>query len=137
MCLRRTSETFRFSVSLEDEFDDFLGDIVGGAKIETCDGYEPEYDGGRLASVGHGCPLLFRPHPGGPRLRFDDLSQADNAAAHLPVKPSSPVGGWRHAPPRLAPVRSTTYRKLMLDGLNKDAYLRPITPQDAAVNESS
>jgi len=25
----------------------------------------------------------------------------------------------------------------MLDGLNKDAYLRPITPQDAAVNESS
>jgi len=24
----------------------------------------------------------------------------------------------------------------MLDGLNKDAYLRPITPQDAAVNEN-
>src|SRR5271168_91848 len=37
--------------SLEDEFDDFLGDIVGGAKVETCDCDEPEDDGGRLRDL--------------------------------------------------------------------------------------
>jgi hypothetical protein len=61
---------------------------------------------------------------------------ADKAAPHLPVKPSLPSGRWGEGTTHSPPVRSTTYRKLMLDGLNKDAYLRPITRQGAALNDN-
>jgi hypothetical protein len=35
----------------EDEFDEFLGDIVGAAKVETSDGNEAKYDGCRLEDL--------------------------------------------------------------------------------------
>jgi hypothetical protein len=44
-------------------------------RSQAMDRARVEYHGSSLASVGHGYPLLFKPHPGGPRLRFDDLPQ--------------------------------------------------------------
>src|SRR5271168_3538354 len=41
----------------EDEFDDFLGDVVGQAEIRAGDGDEPEHDGGRLKDVAAIGPL--------------------------------------------------------------------------------
>src|ERR1700678_163939 len=35
----------QFRVSLQDEFDDFLGDGVGGAEVQPGDDDEPEHDG--------------------------------------------------------------------------------------------
>jgi hypothetical protein len=61
---------------------------------------------------------------------------ADKAAPHLLVKPSSPLGRCGQAAAHSAPVRSMTYRKLMLDELNNDAYLRRIIPRAAALNDN-
>jgi hypothetical protein len=69
---------------------------------------------------------------------YDSMTcpRADKAALHLPVKPSLLTGRRDEGATRSPPVRSTTYRKLMLDGLNQDAYLRTITPQGAALNDN-
>jgi hypothetical protein len=51
--------TYQRNIQLpsEDEFDDFLSDEVGGAKVQTCDGDEAEHDGGRLRDLAAIWPL--------------------------------------------------------------------------------
>ncbi len=41
----------------EDEFDDFLGDVVGQAQVGAGDGDEAEHDGGRLGDLAAVGPL--------------------------------------------------------------------------------